>query len=232
MKLISLSVSVALITFAGLAQADESGAPTALTATPQSTAEANTNPAAYPAIAANPAAFAQWSNAMMNPATYIEMMRLGMDPNSYARTAAQAMNPASLPGYQHWTDPAVYLQWLQAAMNPGFYTSMMAPALNPATYMNWATLPVNPQLWSQGMQMLNPALYMKWLTSPMSPPVLGAAMTPLNPGLYPNWAATAVNPANYGPWGSFLTQPGLPGGAVPFNPADLMKMLPVPQPAP
>ncbi len=222
-------LSVALFAFAGLAQADES-TPPAAAATPQSTAEANTNPAAYPVIAGNPAAFAQWSNAMMNPAMYLTMMKMGMDPNSYARTASEAMNPASLIGYQHWTDPAVYLRWLQAGMNPNFYMSMMAPAMNPSTYMNWATLPINPQLWGQGMQMLNPSLYMKWLTAPISPPVLGAAMTPLNPGLYPSWAVTAVNPANYGPWGSFMTPPAGLGGTVPFNPAELFKMVPMPQP--
>lgn len=67
---------------------------------PQSTAKPNTNPAAYPAIAGNPAAFAQWSNALTNPATYLQMMRLGMDPNSYARTGSQAISPASLIDYQ------------------------------------------------------------------------------------------------------------------------------------
>ena len=213
MKLITLSV--ALFSLTGLAQADEVVAQTAPATPLRSTAEANTNPTTYPALAGNPAAFAQWSNAMTSPATYLGLMQLGMEPNSYARTASQVMNPTSLHSYQRMTDPAVYLRWLQAAMNPGFYTSMMAPALNPTSYMNWATLPVNPQLWNQAMQMLSPSLYMKWLTAPMSPSVLSAATTPMNPGLYPSWALTAVNPANYGPWGSFLTQPAASAGAIP-----------------
>jgi hypothetical protein len=68
---------------------------------------------------------------------------------------------------------------------------------------------------------------MKWLTSPMSPQVIGAATTPLNPGLYPSWAVTGGNPTNYGPWGGFLSQPA---GGLPFNPADLMKVMPIPMP--
>jgi outer membrane protein OmpA-like peptidoglycan-associated protein len=216
------SLAVALILATGLAQAADTATTPAEPATPQSAADQMFNPAAYPAIAGNPAAFAQWSAAMANPATSMAMMQQGMQPETYARMMAAMMNPAMLQNYMRFIDPAMYTRWMEAAMNPNFYTGMMAPAMNPANYLNWMSLPVNPQMWGQGMQMLNPALYMRWPGAPLNPAMLNTMMTPMNPSTYTNWMGAAMNPRTYGPWGGFMTMPTAPG-AAPFNPAELIE---------
>jgi outer membrane protein OmpA-like peptidoglycan-associated protein len=216
------TVLFAALAVSSLAQAAETPTTPAAPATPQSAAEQTLNPAAYPALMGNPAAFAQWSAAMANPATSMAMMQQAMEPNTYARMMSEMMNPAALQNYMRFVDPALYTRWMQAAMNPNFYAAMMAPAMNPANYLNWMSLPVNPQMWGQGMQMLNPALYMRWLGAPLNPAMLNAMMTPMNPGTYTNWMGAAMNPRTYGPWGGFMTMPTAPG-AVPFNPAELMQ---------
>jgi len=81
-------------------------------------------------------------------------------------------------------DPAVFLSWAGAAMNPNSYMTMyqsmsalekmrnwmlfalgsripeiVLPVANPQTYLDWMTLPVNPNTYRQlqePMRMLNP----------------------------------------------------------------------------
>lgn len=224
---------IAALAVSGLAQAAEPAAATP--ATPQAWAEKMVDLSQNASAFKDPAAFAQWSGAMMNPATSLALMQQGMDPNAYARMMAGMMNPAAMQNYMQFLDPAVSMKWMAAGMDPRFYTNLLGQGLNPANYTNWMTLPMNPQMWNMGMQMLNPAMYTNMMTAPMNPAMLNSMMAPLNPNTYMNWMGAAMNPATYGSWGGMLAMPGMPSAApmaVPFDPAALLRMMPVPAPAP
>jgi hypothetical protein len=203
--------------------------------TPQAWAEKMTDPTRNAAAFKDPAAFAQFTNAMMNPATSLALMQQGMDPNAYARLMSGMMNPAAMQNYMQFLDPAISMKWLAAGMDPRFATGLLSQGLNPASYMNWLTLPTNPQLLGMGAQMLNPAMYGNMMTAPMNPAMLNAMMTPMNPNTYMSWMGTGMNPATYGSWGNMMAMPGMPAQpmALPIDPAALMKLLPaMPTPAP
>jgi hypothetical protein len=169
----------------------------------------------------------------------------GIDPNTYLRMVAGMMNPATLQNYMQLTDPSVAMKWMAAGLNPNFYTALVGQGLNPANYLPWLTAPLSPQAMNLGMQALNPAMYGNWLSAPVSPQALNTMMAPMNPNLYMNWLGAGMNPQTYGTWGALATNPlgagvapsaaapaaTAPAAANPFDPAALLKMLPVAQPA-
>jgi len=161
-------------------------------------------------------------------------MQKGMDPNTLTRMAAGMMNPAALQNYMQFSDPAVAMKWLAAGMNPNFYTALLQQGINPANYLNWMAAPMSPQAMNMGMQMLNPALYGNWMTAPVSPQAMNTMMAPINPNLYMNWLGAGMNPATYGGLGQMLAAPAqaaataTPAAGNPFDPAALLKMLPIP----
>lgn len=193
--------------------------------TPQAWAEKMTDPTRNASAFKDPAAFAQFANAMMNPATSMALMQQGMDPNAYARLMSGMMNPASMQNYMQFLDPAISMKWLAAGMDPRFATGLLGQGLNPSNYMNWLTLPTNPQWLGLGAQMLNPSMYGNMMTAPMNPAMLNAMMAPMNPNTYMSWMGTGMNPATYGPWSNMMAMPTQPM-AMPIDPALLMKLMP------
>lgn len=223
---------LALLAAHGLVQASDP-ASTPAPATPQVWADKMVDPTQNASAFKDPAAFAQWSAAMMNPATSMALMQQGMDPNAYARMLSGMMNPASMQNYMQFVDPAIAMKWMAAGVDPRFLTALLGQGLNPASYLNWMALPANPQMWNMGMQMLNPGMYTNMMAAPMNPAMLNSMMTPLNPNTYMNWMGAAANPATYGPWGSMMALPGQPGMVpmvMPVDPAALLRMLPAPAP--
>ncbi len=198
-------------------------------ATPDAWAAKMMDPTQNGSAFKDPAVFQQWLNAMMNPATQMAMMQQGMDPNTALRMLSGMMNPAVMPNYMQFTDPAVAMKWLAASMDPRFITALLSQGINPSTYLNMMQAPLSPQMLNLGAQMLNPALYGKWLTAPMSPAALNTMTAPMNPNTYMGWMGTGMNPGTYGPWGQMLNQPNGQAGALPVDPAVLMRMLQMPQ---
>jgi hypothetical protein len=212
---------------------------------PAATADRMLDPTRNTAAFKDPKAFTEWSQQMMNPATSMALAQKGIDPNTYLRMVAGMMNPATLQNYMQLTDPSVAMKWMAAGLNPNFYTALVGQGLNPANYLPWLTAPLSPQAMNLGMQALNPAMYGNWLSAPVSPQALNTMMAPMNPNLYMNWLGAGMNPQTYGTWGALATNPlgagvapsaaapaaTAPAAANPFDPAALLKMLPVAQPA-
>ena len=229
-----LSLFVALFAASSFAQAADT-APT----TPQDWAAKMTDPTQNASAFKDPAAFTQWTGAMMNPATSMALMQQGMDPNTLVKMMAGMMNPAAMQNYMQLTDPAVAMKWMAAGMNPNFYTALMAQGLNPANYLSWMAAPLSPQALNLGMQALNPAMYANWMAAPISPGAVNTMMAPMNPNLYMNWMGAGMDPKTYGSWGGMMALPAqaAPAAATPpvnpMDPAALLKMLPIPgaQPA-
>jgi hypothetical protein len=211
---------------------------------PAATADRMLDPTRNTAAFKDPKAFTEWSQQMMNPATSMALAQKGIDPNTYLRMVAGMMNPATLQNYMQLTDPSVAMKWMAAGLNPNFYTALVGQGLNPANYLPWLTAPLSPQAMNLGMQALNPAMYGNWLTAPVSPQALNTMMAPMNPNLYMNWLGAGMNPKPMAPgarwrpirWAPELhLQPPLRQPprrrSNPFDPAALLKMLPVAQPA-
>jgi hypothetical protein len=207
--------------------------------TPQAVAGKMLDPTQNASAFKDPAAFTQWTGALMNPATSMALAQQGMDPNTYTKMLAGMMNPATMQNYMQFTDPAVAMKWMAAGMNPNFYTALMAQGLNPTSYLNWMAAPLSPQAMNMGMQLMNPALYANWMAAPVSPQAVNTMMAPMNPNLYMNWMGAGMNPQTYGALGQMLAAPAQATAAPatqmpsPLDPAALMKMLPIPgaQPA-
>jgi hypothetical protein len=227
--------TVGLISAAGFAQAADAPASAPATSanttptTPQEWAGKMLDTTQNAAAFRDPAAFQQWTNAMLNPATSMAMMQQGMDPNTTIRLLSGLMNPASMQNYMQFTDPNVAMKWLSAGIDPRFATAMLSQGLNPNVYSNMMAAPFSPQMMGMGTQMLNPNMYTNWMTAPMNPAAVNTMMAPLNPNLYTNWMNTGMNPNTYGSWGQMMTMPmaqtGAQTGGIALDPAMLLKLL-------
>lgn len=195
-------------------------------ATPQAWAGKMLDPTQNASAFKDPAAFLQWSNAMMNPATSMAMMQQGIDPNTAIRLLSGLMNPAAMQNQMQFSDPNIAMRWMAAGIDPRFATALLSQGINPNAYLNMMQAPMSPQMLNLGAQMLNPGMVGNWMTAPMNPAAMNTMMAPMNPGMYTNWMGAGMNPNTYGPWGQMMTMPGAPAAAMPMiDPAMLMQML-------
>lgn len=231
-----IAILLAVLAASNLVQAADTPASAATPGTPQAWAEKMLDPTQNASAFKDPAAFQQWSAAMMNPATSMALMQQGMDPNTVIRMLSGLMNPASMQNAMQFSDPNIAIKWMAAGIDPRFAANLLSQGLNPNAYLNMMQAPLSPQMLGMGAQMLNPGMYGNWLAAPTQPAALNAMMAPMNPGMYMNWMGAGMNPNTYGPWGQMLGMPGAPAATVPFiDPALLMKMLqtlPAPAQAP
>ncbi len=121
---------------------------------------------------------------MSEPGFALAAYQATMEPDSYLHFLKGWTDIEKLRGYFEIMDPAVFLGWAGAAMNPNSYMAMyqsmaapekmrnwmlfalgsripeiVLPVANPQTYLDWMTLPVNPNTYRQlqePMRMLNP----------------------------------------------------------------------------
>jgi hypothetical protein len=122
------------------------------------------------------------------------------------------------------------MKWMAAGLDPRLYNVLLSQGINPNAYLNMMMAPMSPQMMNMGTQMLNPGLYGNWMNAPMNPAAMNAMMAPMNPNMYGNWMGAGMNPNTYGPWGQMMNLPTGQAGAIPLDPAALMKLMQMMQP--
>ena len=222
-----MSILFVALTSAGLvASAIAADAPATPT-TPQEWAGKMLDPTQNAAAFKDPAAFQQWTNAIMNPATSMAMMQQGMDPNTTLRMLSGMMNPAAMQNYMQFTDPSVAMKWMAAGMDPRFATALISQGINPngieqAFLLRFPSVPATAV--SYGAACAGGAGQLALAASTL--PYLGTTFTALCSGASP----TAVGLAIYGltqqsvPLANVLPQ-GQPGCQL-LTTLDLLQLLP------
>lgn len=156
----------------------------------------------------DPAAFAAWANAMTDPSMVPAMGMQMMEPGNLLRSMTTMVQPGTTGNYMQFMDPSIYMKWGGAMMNPMWYTQMATSMADPGKMMRWVMMPMDPKMWSMGMQAMNPNLYMKWMMTPTDPRAMSLMFAPMNPQLYGSMMGGVLNPQMMGgpnsTWGTFM----------------------------
>ena len=157
----------------------------------------------------DPATFAAWANAMTDPSMVAAMGIHMMEPGNLLRSMTTMMQPETTRNYmQFMMDPGIYMKWATAMMNPMWHAQMATSMADPSKMMRWAMLPMDPRVWSMGMQAMDPNLYVKWMMTPTDPRAMSLMFAPMNPQLYGSMIGGMMNPDMVGGrnsiWGTFL----------------------------
>lgn len=111
----------------------------------------------------DPAAFAEWLDAITEPRFMTALASVAADPATYPRAMADAIDPEAARNWSEFTDPQLYLRWMLASANPSFQQAIISKFSDPAKMKRWleaasrpeaygpvlATMGSSPAAWAQ-----------------------------------------------------------------------------------
>lgn len=164
--------------FASLSAADPGRNARALPATPEAwlsqMLDAKKNGAAFK----DPAAFAEWLDAITEPRFMTALAAVAVDPATYPKVLADAVDPQAARNWAEFTDPQLYLRWVFASSSPAFQQAIVRKLTDPGKTARWIDALSRPDAYaalSAGFARAPGA----WMNAAMSPasyaPMLGAA---------------------------------------------------------
>lgn len=117
----------------GMAVAESAGMPDTPEAWLAQMLDAKRNGAAFK----DPAAFAEWLDAVTEPRFMTALGAVAADPATYPRILSDAIDPAAARNWAEFTDPQLYLRWMLASANPSFQQAIISRMTDPAKMKHW-----------------------------------------------------------------------------------------------
>lgn len=85
----------------------------------------------------DPAAFAEWLDAITEPRFMTALAAVAVDPGAYPKTLANVVDPAAARNWSEFTDPQLYLRWMLAGASPSFQQAILSRVSDPAKRQRW-----------------------------------------------------------------------------------------------
>lgn len=140
----------------------------ALPATPEAWLETMLNAKKNGVAFKDPAAFAEWLDAITEPRFMTALAAAAIDPGTYPKVLSDAIDPAAARNWTEFTDPQLYLRWMLAGSNPSYQQAIVNKMTDPAKMKRWVEALSRPD-----------GLVPKFkVTQQMSPATSGAAYAP------------------------------------------------------
>lgn len=84
-----------------------------------------------------PAAFAEWLDAVTEPRFVTALASVAVDPATYPKAMADAVDPAAIRNWSEFTDPQLYLRWMLASATPSFQQAIIKKMTDPGKVKRW-----------------------------------------------------------------------------------------------
>lgn len=116
----------------------------------------------------DPAAFAEWLDAVTEPRFMTALATVAADPATYPKALSDAIDPAAARNWSEFTDPQLYLRWLLASANPTFHQAIVNRMTDPAKMTHWLDALSRPETDAPvltGLGKAPPATAMAWFAA-------------------------------------------------------------------
>lgn len=119
----------------------------------------------------DPAAFAEWLDAITEPRFMTALAAVAIDPSTYPNAMAHAMDPAAARNWSEFTDPQLYLRWMLASVSPSFQQAIITRMTSPDKARRWAEAGARPDEYGSMLARfgnapaawMQPAMPMAWI---------------------------------------------------------------------
>lgn len=116
----------------------------------------------------DPAAFAEWLDAVTEPRFMTALASVAVDPATYPKAMADAIDPAAAHNWSEFTDPQLYLRWLLASATPSFQQAIVSRITDPAKMQRWMEAVSRPDAFAPTLAQFGKAPS-AWLQAPLAP---------------------------------------------------------------
>lgn len=144
--------------------ADKTGMPATPEAWLAQMLDARRNGAAFK----DPAAFAEWLDAVTEPRFMTALATVAADPATYPKVLSDAIDPAAARNWSEFTDPQLYLRWMLASASPAFQQAIISRMTDPAKMKHWLDAMNRPEAYAPmlaGLGKAPPATAMAWFAA-------------------------------------------------------------------
>jgi hypothetical protein len=160
----------------------------------------------------DPAAFAEWLDAITEPRFMTALAVVASEPGTYPKIMADAIDPAAARNWSEFTDPQLYLRWMLASTTPSFQQAIIKKLSDPAKLKRWIEAANNESTHSPILANFakSPSA---WMLAPSSPITQSTVAKALQPGLPIAWAGALLNGIRHPPVANdrgWLTLPDAP----------------------
>lgn len=161
-----ITCSPAIVMAAG-ASTDKSALTGQLPATPEAWAERMLYSGRNGAAVKDPAAFAEWLDAVTEPRFMTALASVAADPATYPKALSSAIDPAAARNWSEFTDPQLYLRWMLASANPSFQQAIIHRMTDPGKMKRWVEAVSRPEPQVQTLVALGRAPA-AWMRAPLA----------------------------------------------------------------
>lgn len=144
--------------------------------------DAKTNGAAFK----DPAAFAEWLDAITEPRFMTALAATASDPATYPKILADAIDPAAARNWAEFTDPQLYLRWMLSSATPSFQQAIVKKMTDPAKFKRWLETASQPGAYTSMMSAFS-AAPTAWLRASGNPASYSPAARLLQPATPLSW---------------------------------------------
>lgn len=139
----------------------------------------------------DPAAFAEWLDAVTEPRFMTALASVAVDPATYPKAMADAIDPAAAHNWSEFTDPQLYLRWLLASTTPSFQQAIVSRMTDPAKMRRWVETMSRPDAITPTLTHFGKAPA-AWLQAPLAPANQAPLTKLMQPSTPINWFGAMV----------------------------------------
>lgn len=133
------------------------------------------------AVFKDPAAFAEWLDAITEPRCMTALAATAVDPGTYPRVLADAVDPTAARNWSEFTDPQLYLRWMLAGASPSFQQAIVRSMSDSAKMRRWVEAASRPEVYAAMLAGFGKAPG-AWLQAPQTAlPQMARQMQPATP---------------------------------------------------
>lgn len=131
----------------------------------------------------DPAAFAEWLDAITEPRFMTALAAVAVDPATYPKAMSQAIDPQAARNWSEFTDPQLYLRWMLASADPAFQQAILHKMTDPTKMSRWLATLSRPDAYAAMATAFGraPGAWMNAPTDPTSYAPVLKAMQPVTP---------------------------------------------------